>query len=105
MVAPAGSEGIVQGKLMHPPPLTDTNVRPAPGVSSTTTFVASDGPLFPTVMLYTASPPAMADPLSVLMTPMSDTPATATVPARVLLPGTGSVTEEVTCEFNVHGPG
>jgi hypothetical protein len=47
---PFGSEAIVHGK---PPqaPLTETRVRPAPGVSLTVTFAASDGPLFPTVML------------------------------------------------------
>ena len=48
---PVGIKGIVHGKLEHPLPLTEASVRPAPGVSSTVTFAASDGPRLPTAML------------------------------------------------------
>src|SRR5438128_9206397 len=43
---PAVIAPMVHGNEMHPPPLTETNLSPAPGVSSTTTPVASDGPKF-----------------------------------------------------------
>ena len=45
---PAASAPIVQGKLLHPPPLTETGVRPDGVGSETVTPVAPEGPKFET---------------------------------------------------------
>ena len=48
---PAASAPIVQGKLLHPPPLTETGVRPAGVGSETNVFAAANVPLFVMVIV------------------------------------------------------
>jgi hypothetical protein len=50
-VVPLVSEPRLQGNVPLHAPLLLTKVRPAPGVSFTTTLAASDGPLFFTAIV------------------------------------------------------
>lgn len=88
------SDAIVHGNDVHAP-VALMNVRLDPATSSTTMFVAVEGPRLLTMMLKMMLLPATTVVGAVFVIDTSAAGTTVAVVAAVLFPGTGSVVDAV----------
>lgn len=102
---PARIVARLQGKAVVQAPLFETNVRPALGVSETTTPGASDGPALETTMLKTTFCPATTGDVVIDLVMLTSETAAMATPAEAVFGVVGSKVADVTLPVRVIVPG